>query len=533
VFSKTDLEPTGPAILALLFAIHPAHVESVVWISERKDVLSTLFLLLTIWAYIRYARNEGRSSTNFALVILFLALGLLAKPMLVTTPFVLLLLDYWPLERLKKKKDIGPLLIEKIPLFVLTIGSSIMTVLAQNAGGAISSLSYTPISSRIVNTLFSYSKYIWMLFYPTKLGIMYPYVYVYSLWQLLAAILFLAVVTAVCVWQAGKRKYLIVGWLWFLGTLVPVIGIIQVGPQSLADRYTYVPFIGLLIMLIWSASEALEKWRINMRIVIPLLCVIVLFLCAATYKQASYWQNAEELYSHTMEVTENNILIIDNNCLNYIRENRLQEANEKCKPLGGEHNFANAYNTWGVIQVKLENYDEAIRSFQRCVSLNPNHTMAYSNLAIAQSKLGLFRDAAVNLRSADRVNIGDMGPAELGGNYALLAVSFMEQKQPDEAAPLFKRAVELLPTRPGIRTDYGTALSLQGKYEEALNQLNESIQLDPAQAEAYNALGTVFLGQDKKEMAIEQFRKALQLKPDLTSAATNLERTQHAVKRPL
>lgn len=514
------------AIAGLLFAIHPAHVESVAWVAERKDVLSTLFWLLTIWAYIRYARREGSRKTSYWLLILFFGLGLLAKSMLVTLPFVLLLLDYWPLERLRNKKDAVRLAIEKAPLFALSIASSIMTVLAQKAGGAISSLDYTPVGTRFVNVIFSYVKYIGMLFYPARLGVMYPFPEFFNIWQLIGSVLFLAGVTALCVWQARTRPYLIVGWLWFLGTLVPVIGIVQVGPQAMADRYTYVPYIGLFIMLIWGLAELLERSKINTRLVTAAACIVFIALCTVTYKQVSYWHDPETLYNHTLEVTENNILVIDDNCLNFIRENRLQEAKEKCVALGGDHNFANAYNTWGVILVKLEDYDNAIASFERCVSLNPKHTMAYSNLAVAESKIGRLDEAAANLRSAEEVNNGDMGATELGGNYSMLAVALMQKQETAKAIPLFARAVALIPDRAEIRSDYGTALSVQGKYDDALTQLNEAIRLDPTTPEAYNALGLVFLGQDKKDQAIAQFQKALELRPDLTSAAKNLERAR-------
>lgn len=526
VFHKLTRRYWSSVIIAFLFAFHPAHVESVAWVSERKDVLSTLFWLLTMWAYIRYARQEGDKKLNYGLVLLFFILGLMSKPMLVTLPFVLLLLDYYPLERLTNKRDVLPLLIEKIPLFILTIASSVVTVMAQKSGGAVAALTYIPLLLRIVNTIFSYAKYVLMLFYPTKLGVMYPYQYSFNLWLLIAAIIFLIGVTALCLWQAKRRKYLIVGWLWFLGTLVPVIGLVQVGGQALADRYTYIPYLGLFVMLVWGGAEIFEKLKINKSVVIAGCCVVMLILSGMTYKQVSYWKSAETLYEHTLSITKDNVLITDNYCLNLIQKNALREANEKCVLLATDHNYPNAYNTWGIIQVKLENYDVAIKNFQRSISITPNYPLPISNLAVALTKTGKLDEAAIALQRADEVNDGSLTPVELASNYSLIGINYIQQNKPDKAIPLFVKALILNPARADIRMNYGAALSMQGKYDEALKQLDESIKLDPNQAETYNALGLVFLGQNKKDEAIKQFEKALQLKPDLASAKKNLERAK-------
>jgi protein O-mannosyl-transferase len=258
------------AIVAALFAVHPAHVESVAWVSERKDVLSTLFWLLTMWAYLRYANSEEEKKTktgggfksnenvdegeksaaspllffssSYLLVLALFALGLMTKPMLVTLPCVLLLMDFWSLERLKTLRDLPALLIEKIPLLALSAVSAFITILAQRSTGAVESLEFLPLGTRALNALVSYAKYVVMLFYPADLAVWYPYEREFPWWQIIGALVLLSAVTALCVSQIRTRKYLLMGWLWFLGTLVPVIGLVQVGSQSLADRYTYIPY---------------------------------------------------------------------------------------------------------------------------------------------------------------------------------------------------------------------------------------------------------------------------------------------------
>lgn len=526
VFHKLTRAFWSSVLVTFLFALHPVHVESVAWVAERKDVLSTLFWLLTMWAYIRYARKEGNTKLNYALVFLFYVLGLSSKPMLVTLPFVLLLLDYWPLERLNRKKDILPLVVEKLPLFILVIAACVVTVLAQRSGGAITDLAYVSLSARLVNAIIAYAKYVGMFFYPVNLGLFYPYSSIFNLWQFIIAVLFLPAVTALCLWQAKKRKYLLVGWLWFLGTLVPVIGIVKVGAQAMADRYTYIPYFGLFIMVIWGGAEIFEKFKINKNITIAVCCIVLAVLSVMTYKQVSYWKDSETLYTRTISVTERNVLMEDNYCLTILKKNRLKEAGERCVTLARNHTHANAYNTWGLIQLRLQNYDEALRSLQLSVSLDPSSALAQSNLSVALTLKGRLDEAATALQKADRQNNGKLTAFELGNNYTLLAINYLQQKQVDKAIPIFSRALELNPANTEIRTNYGMALLLQDKYDDALKLLDESLRQNPNQAEAYDAIGLIYLEQGKKQEAIAQFEKALELKPDFPTAKAHLEKAK-------
>ena len=256
------------AFVAALFALHPLHVESVAWIAERKDVLSTLFWLLTMAAYVRYVRKPGPKW--YLLTILAFAMGLMAKPMLVTLPFILLLLDYWPLARFQFGQNIKDtewkilyrLFVEKIPLFIITIITSVITFIVPKGSGAVPGLKELSLMPRLTNALISYVKYIEKMFWPSRLAVFYPRaVDAIPTWQILAALLLLLIISGLAVWLARSRKYLLVGWLWYLGILVPVIGLVQVGDQAMADRYTYVSLIGLFIIVVWGLNDLLEKWK--------------------------------------------------------------------------------------------------------------------------------------------------------------------------------------------------------------------------------------------------------------------------------
>ena len=303
-------------LVAALFALHPLHVESVAWATERKDVLSTFFWLLTMWAYVWYAERPRLG--RYLLILVCFSLGLMAKPMLVTLPFVLLLLDYWPLGRLRLKGPAaaaaspkpGPgvtikrLVWEKSPLFVISALSIVVTFYAQKEAGAISTLQTLPIANRLANAMVAYGSYLGKMFWPAHLAVFYPHPgHNLPIWQALAAGLALAVLTLLALRQARRHPYLLVGWLWYLGTLLPVIGLVQVGGQAMADRYTYVPFIGLFIVVVWGMADLAARWRAP-KFLLPVGAGVVLSaLMVCTWVQVSYWRDSITLYEHTLEVT--------------------------------------------------------------------------------------------------------------------------------------------------------------------------------------------------------------------------------------
>ena len=312
------------ATVAALFALHPLHVESVAWVAERKDVLSTLFFMLILWAYVPYAERPSRK--RYGLICAFLVLGLMAKPMLVTVPFVLLLLDYWPLERLQLDESKGSdgtrgrpgrsgggrkqaalrLIAEKVPLLALVAVSSAVTFVAQQRVGAMSMGTSVPLSGRIANALVSYFAYIGKMFWPSHLAVFYPYRHAVPAWEWAGAALLLVGLSIIVVLAGQRRRYLSVGWFWYLGTLVPVIGLVQVGAQSMADRYTYVPLIGLFLIAVWGAADLTAVWSRGRTGLRALSGVVIVGCMVATSFQVGTWKNGLTLFGHALKVTKAN-----------------------------------------------------------------------------------------------------------------------------------------------------------------------------------------------------------------------------------
>lgn len=554
VFRKMTGDFWKSAVVAALFAVHPAHVESVAWVSERKDVLSTMFWLLTMFAYFKYAetelrlfkpRSSGETESSdgeitgerrpnnkertffYVLTILLFALGLMAKPMLVTLPFVLLLCDYWSLERLKTARDLPRLVVEKIPLFVLSAVSSWVTVLAQKSFGAVQSIEMLPVETRFLNAVVAYAKYFVMFFYPANLAVSYPYKTDFETWRVVASFLLLGGVTAVCLWQWRRRKYLLMGWLWFLGTLVPVIGIVQVGAQAMADRYTYVPYFGLFVMIVWSAEETFA--RLNLRkILLPVSVAVILIFGFLAFKQTSRWRNNETLYRHTLAVTENNFLIAQNLCNTLMVQDRLDEAAEKCRDaIAWNKNYANAYNTLGVVSVKQNNAEEAVRNFNQALVLQPNDPLTYTNLAIPLSMLGRTDEAEASLnKAAQMFRAGGINMAVVANAYSNLAAAQLNKGEPEKAVRAFARVLEISPERAEIRANYALALFSNNQLEEARRQIEQVIRQAPNQAEPYNTYGLILAAQNQREESIKQFEKALEINPNLSSAQENLKKAR-------
>ena len=340
--------------LAALFGLHPLHVESVAWISERKDVLSTFFWMLTMWSYVKY--TEHPCTKRYLPIFLFTLLGLMAKPMLVTLPFVLLLLDYWPLGRLQGTQffpNARQLVLEKVPLFALVAGACIVTMLAQQASGAVANFTQRPFDLRLYTALLSYSGYILKTLFPFHLAAYYPYSFTYSWLHLAGTCLFLIFISFFAIKKIKSSPYIAVGWFWYLGTLVPVIGLVQVGSQPMADRYTYVPLIGIFIILAWGIPELINKTGISKwRYYKTGLCItgttLFVILMVATWTQTRYWKNSITLWEHTIEITNNNFV--------------------------AHHNLAIALAHKGF-------FNEAFTHYQTALRLRPENMDVYYNIA--------------------------------------------------------------------------------------------------------------------------------------------------------
>ena len=492
------------ALVAALFALHPLHVESVAWASERKDTLSTFFGLLSLIAYSRYA--EAPAISRYIWVAVTLALGLLAKPMLVTWPLVMLLLDYWPLGRFQRSEvrgqrsavrlpagvlaKAGGLVVEKIPLFALVAASAVMTLIAQSRGGAVRTLGHEAITLRLSNALVSYAKYLLLTFWPNDLAVYYPFAGIPA-WQIIGAAFLLIGITVFCVSQRRIRPYLMVGWLWFLGTLVPVIGIVQVGGQIMADRYFYIPSIGLLMALVFGLADIAKSWRVAPLLSAGAAAAVLLILAMLTNAQIQRWRNSFTLFEHTLAVTPPNLRI--------------------------EHNL-------GVALGVIDRYDEAAAHFEKALQIDPNFYDGLVVMGVTRGHQGRLPEAMEYFRAAIRSQ-PDVPKARVQ-----LAHALWQEKHDEAALEEMRRASQLAPKDPDILADLGLALGLAGRIPESIEQLHEALRLNPNSAEAHNNLGLALLASGKARESIPEFEVALRLKPELKGAADNLRRAQAQLK---
>jgi len=524
------------AFVAAVFALHPLQVESVAWVAERKSVLSGFFWMLTIAAYVIY--TERPCISRFLLVVLVFALAALSKPMVVTLPFVLLLLDYWPLgrfqwrhqsraEALSKSESVklscqsSPLwrlIAEKIPLFILAAVLSIMTFIAQKSGGATMQIDEMPVKVRIPNALFSYAKYIEKMIWPSRLAVFYPHPgSTLSIWLVLAGVLLLLAVSVCVIRLARSRRYLLVGWLWYLGTLVPVIGLVQVGSQARADRYMYLPMIGLLIMLTWGISELTTKWRYRKVTLEVSMLIIPLALAVCTWFQVGYWRNSVTLFEHALEATERNY--IAHGCLSdALRElgKTDQAAAHNLEVLRIRPGDLNAHNNLGVASLEQGRLYEAVMHFTKVLQLKPDYPEAHVNLGIALTKQDRLDEAITCFTEALRLK-----PDFVEAHYNLANVLKM-QGRPHDAAKHYNKALKLDPNDADIHYNLGLTLAELKMYDKAVDCYKTVIQFRPDFAKAYFNLAKVLLNQGKLNGAIEQFRHVLRLHPEDAETHCNL-----------
>jgi Tfp pilus assembly protein PilF len=452
VFKRLTGAVWPSAMVAFLFAVHPMHVESVAWISERKDVLSTLFWLLTILAYTSYARTAAGGiaqrifSKYFVLTFLLLAFGLMAKPMLVTLPFVLLLADIWPLKRANNFRDVGALLLEKLPLFALVICSSVITFYAQRARGSVMALDRFPLESRILNSVVAYGRYVGSMFYPVNLGVWYPFDPVIDKTLFATIIIGAIAMTVLAIWQIGKRGYIAFGWFWFLGTMVPVIGLVQVGAQSMADRYTYIPYFGLFVILIWGSAEIIEKYKLDRRIVAGVSILLIIGLTAAAFRQTSYWSNSETLYTRSIAVTNNNFFLMNLLCKHYVDTASTEVAERRCTELvGGTSNYMESHNTIGLLRAELGRYDDAIVSYRKALDIKPGSAIVHLHLSGAQARRGELAEAEKNIQRAIELKDPDVPTATIAKAYAILGESYVAKMDNAGAIKAFEKALSFDP----------------------------------------------------------------------------------------
>ncbi len=487
--------PGRSAFAAGLFALHPLHIESVAWVSERKDVLCAFFGFLALWAYARYAaaepnrnRPDSRRLLFYLLSLLLFELGLLSKPMLVTFPFLLLLLDFWPLQRFPpfSGRQLLPLLIEKVPFLLLTLISCVLTLRAQNEGGAVQPLSNLPMSERLANVPVEYFSYLAKTFWPAQLSIIYPIQRPGpAMWLMLPASFAVVGLCSFALWSMRRFPFFFVGWFWFLGTLVPVIGLVQVGSQFIADRYTYIPLIGIFIIVSWGAFMLLSRWRMPVGAGRIAVVFVLASLVLVTRWQLTFWRDGETLFRRALEVVPDNAI---------------------------------AYATLGQYSYEGGQPDRAIEDYRHALALEPNDSDTHDNLGVVLAEQGQADEAIAEYNAALRLNPSN---AEAHNN---LANVLHHKGRTDEAIPHFREALRLDPDFPEAHNNLGNALAGRGELTEAVSHYRAALDLNPNLAEAHCNLGLALVRLGRRDEAVTEFNATLRLKPDFAIALRALQK---------
>ncbi|MDY6972951.1 MAG: tetratricopeptide repeat protein [Thermodesulfobacteriota bacterium] len=545
------------AAVALLFALHPLNVESVAWVAERRNVLSTLFWLLTIWAYASYA---GRPSMiRYLAVVLCLVLGLMSKPMLVTVPFFLFLLDYWPLGRicpgqfpsplstptqpppsrgrrseeiLKSTKFGGEgqsrgyrpmavvhgLILEKVPLLMFSVISAGLTFFVAQSQGSVASIETLPIRVRIANALVSSITYIVKMVWPRDLAVFYPHPgYGMPSWKIVGAAIILISISFLLIYKARSYPYLAVGWLWYLVTLAPVIGIVQAGSQAMADRFMYVPLIGLFIIVVWGASDLAARWRFGRVALAVSAGIVLLCLVICSRIQAGFWGSSVSLFEHALDSTT------DNYEAHFCLGTALSEEGEVERAIGHylevlriRPQYARAHDNLGNSLTAQGRLGEAISHYSEALRIDPDNDHAHNNLGSVLARLGRLNEAIPCFSEALRLN-PDLAEAH---NNLGNALSFKDR--PDEAISHFLEALRLNPDYPKAHQGLGNAFVRMGRMDDAVSHYQEALRLNPDFLDAHNNLGNVLARQGRIDEAILHFSEALRVNPDYGEGHYNL-----------
>jgi tetratricopeptide (TPR) repeat protein len=533
------------AAVAALFALHPLHVESVAWVAERKDVLSGLFWMLTLLGYAHYV--ERPRPGRYLLVVIPFCLGLMSKPMIITLPFVLLLLDVWPLRRLSFKKfapagrtkkkgqsrtepeaKTAGILWEKAPLFALSACSAVVTYVFQQRGGALVPANWIPLGTRIANALVSYVLYIWQSFWPSRLVVFYPHPFSLPAWETAGAGLVLVGVSILALRLLPRLPYLAVGWFWYLGTLVPVIGLVQVGMQSRADRYTYMPLVGIFLLVTWGVADLFQRWP-NAKPALGALAVAACCACLIlTWNQVQNWRNSTALFTHAVEASTDNYLGYYGLGGVLRDQGRFDEAvtfygdATRLSP-----RYAGAHSGLAGVFLRQGRINEAITELTEAIRLSPAIAEDRISLGIALNKLGKSADGAAALLEAIRLE-----PDSADAHYNL-GIVYAGMGQTDDALAQFDLAVRLEPDRPEAHYNLGSALAVQGKMSEAIAEFTKALQLRPNYGSAHNNLGSALASMGRIDEAITHFSEAVRLMPESEEARRNFEYATSLQTKPI
>lgn len=468
-------------MVAALFGLHPLRVESVAWVAERKDVLSALFWLLTLMAYTEYVKkseNEGHGAKRvYWLTLALFTFGLMAKPMTMTLPFVLLLLDDWPLRRFQSGKTAAQLVVEKLPFFILSVIAGIITIAVQRNENMVMPLNRFPLFERFENAAISYVAYIGKLFWPANLSVFYPFPHYLSFLTFLSAALLLMVFSAFVVWQR-QRAYFMTGWLWYLGTLIPIIGLVQVGQQAMADRYTYIPQIGLLVCLVWGIADLTRHWKWR-PFILPTAGVMAIAACMIlTCRQIALWRDSETLFEHAVAVTKDNVIAQINLGNAFARNGQVDEAIVHFqKALAMDSSYADAHYNLGTAFFQKEQFERAIAQYQKAMAIQPGYQDARDNLGIAHLNFGLM---------------------------------LSKEGKISEAITNCQMAVKFHPSAEAYN-DLGNLLLKTGRLDEAIVQYQKALALEPDGAEFHRNISIAFFEAGRRKEAIASAERALQL----------------------
>lgn len=513
------LERSG--FVAALFALHPLHVESVAWVAERKDVLSAFFWILAMGSYNWYAR--GPRLGRYLLTLLLFACGLMSKPMMVTLPFVFLLLDYWPLRRIQWDAEtskrpgasIRRLLLEKCPFFALVLGSSIVTFLAQ--GSAVRSLEKFPVSVRVANALVSYASYIGKTICPENLAVLYPHPGMPAIWMILGAASLLGCISLLALALVRRRPYLLVGWLWYLGTLVPVIGLVQAGEQAMADRYTYLPIIGLSLMAVWGIGDILADrpipraaWGAGTAILFGVLAMI-------SSAQLRHWQNSLTLFGHAVQATTNNAVALYNLGLAFSEQGEVAEAIPcYAEALRVKPEFDSAHYNLGLCLVMVGRTSEGTNHYAQALRINPRNENAHLNYGLALASCGEVDEAIAHWEAVLKLS-----PSRFQAHH-FLGKALVAKDKVDEAVRHYFEALRFNPDFEEAHVDLGAALVKQGKPAQALEHFAQVLRLNPNNAEAHGQMALILATQHQTKEAITHYREALRIEPANPTVLNNL-----------
>jgi Flp pilus assembly protein TadD len=511
------------AFVAALFALHPLHVETVAWAADRKDVLSAFFALLMLWAYVRYAQtcsvqntklkgqnsekvfsiqysvfSRGRSVWYFA-ALAFFACAVMSKTMVVTLPLILLLLDFWPLRRFEpntgywKLKGLRPLFLEKMPFLLISLLAGLLTVHAERGVGALPGASRVPIQFRMANAVLSCLRYLTQTIWPADLAVFYPYPATFSPGSVAGAALFLLVLSAIALRLYRTKPYLAVWWFWYLLLLLPVIGLIQVGGHAHADRYTYVPLIGVFALLSWGVHDLTKHWR-GSALVLSIAAGVVLSACTTlTRQQLAFWRDSGTLFGHAIRVTKDNYI---------------------------------AYYCLGLYVSGEGKSDEAMRNYRLALQANPAYAEAYNNLGLELAMKGNLSEAMNHFREAIRFN------PQLASAHSNLGMALASEGKASEAIREYQESLRLKPDEARVHSNLANVLDEQGQPADAIRHYQEALRFDPGSPEIHLNLGMTLAAQGNREQAIAHYAEALRLKPDYAQAKQELRKLATRASQP-